>query len=283
MKRVLLAFTIVSVLGCGKDEPEPMPTPREDFSEGEPDVQMPWPKTPKTPLVYFENSLGMKFVPVPGTTVQFSIWETRVEDYAAFASENEHVNGKWKRPEPLFPEFKQTPKRPVVGVSWNDAQAFCDWLTKKELSEGKIEQGQVYRLPTDAEWSIAVGLTNEEGKTPADKDLVVKDVYPWGTFLPPPKGVGNYSERRRLDDFEFTAPVGTFPANEHGIHDLGGNVIEWCQDKYDPEADNRVARDASFEFFHKDEWLSSCRDSRSEDFRHYTHGFRCVLTKRLEK
>ena len=91
---------MVTILGCGKDEPEPIPTPREDSTEREPDVKMPWPKTPKTPLVYFENSLGMKFVPVPGTKVQFSIWETRVEDYAAFASENERINGKWKRPEP---------------------------------------------------------------------------------------------------------------------------------------------------------------------------------------
>lgn len=283
MKQTLLTILIVALLGCGKDEPDPIPTPREELSEGDPEVKMPWPKTPKTPLVHFENSLGMKFVSVPGTEVQFSIWETRVKDYEAFASANEVVNSKWKRPEPLFPEFKQTPLHPVVAVSWSDANAFCDWLTKKELSEGKIKQGQAYRLPTDAEWSTAVGLTNEQGKTPEEKDLVVKGVYPWGNFMPPPKGVGNYSENRRLDNFEFTAPVGTFPANEYGIHDLGGNVMEWCQDKYVTDADNRVARGASFEFFHKDEWLSSRRDSREEYFRHYTHGFRCVLTNSPEK
>jgi len=281
VKRTFLAISIIALLGCGKKDPNPIPMPPNEPDEGMAETKMPWPKTPKTPPVYFENSLGMKFVSVPGTEVQFSIWETRVKDYEVFASENEGVNGKWKQPEPLFPEFKQTPMRPVVGVSWNDAKAFCEWLTKKELSEGKIKQGRMYRLPTDAEWSMAVGLKNEVGNTPEGKDSVVKDVYPWGNFWPAPNGAGNYSGKR--DKFEFTAPVGTFPANEYGIHDLGGNVIEWCQDKYTPDTDNRVARGASFEFFHKDERLSSCRDSREENFRHYTHGFRCVLTKSPEK
>ena len=49
----------------------------------------------------------------------------------------------------------------AVKVSWNDTQAFCAWLTKKERAEGKITADQSYRLPTDAEWSVAVGLGKE--------------------------------------------------------------------------------------------------------------------------
>ena len=51
----------------------------------------------------------------------------------------------------------------------------------------------LYRLPTDAEWSIAVGLDHETGDTPKDKNEKIKGVYPWGTQWPPPQGAGNYS------------------------------------------------------------------------------------------
>ena len=88
--------------------------------------------------------------------------------------------------------FQQEDTHPVVKVNWYDANAFCAWLTKKELAEGKIKEGQKYRLPTDAEWSVAVGLGQEKGNTPKEKSRGIKDVYPWGKEWPPPKGVGNY-------------------------------------------------------------------------------------------
>ena len=106
----------------------------------------------------------MVFKSVPGTEVQFCIWETRVKDYAAYAAVNTSVDGEWKSP-----GFKQEDTHPVVKVSWNDAQAFCVWLTKKEVAAGKIKVGQRYRLPTDADWSVAVGLGKEVGKTPRNQ------------------------------------------------------------------------------------------------------------------
>ena len=133
----------------------------------------------------------MKFVPVAGTEVAFCIWETRVKDYAAYAAANAGVDGRLEK---LWPGFKQEDTHPVVKVSWNDANAFCAWLTKKELAEGKIKAGQKYRLPTDAEWSVAVGLGKEKGNTPEAKSEGIKDVYPWGKEWPPPVGAGNYSE-----------------------------------------------------------------------------------------
>ena len=62
---------------------------------------------------------------------------------------------------------------PAVNVSWDDAQAYCAWLTEKERREGKLGSEQEYRLPTDAEWSVAVGL-NEGGGTPQAKDAKVR-------------------------------------------------------------------------------------------------------------
>jgi len=113
----------------------------------------------------WENSLGMKFLPVPGTEVQFSVWETRVQDYEVYAREQAGVDGEWKNP-----GFAQTDTHPVVKVSWEDAQLFCAWLTAKELGEGRLNARQSYRLPADWEWSVAVGLEEARAGRPKDKD-----------------------------------------------------------------------------------------------------------------
>ncbi len=226
-----------------------------------------------TPPKAFTNTLGMKFVPVPGTKVQFSIWETRVKDYAAYAAANAGVDTKWKRP-----EFTRADTHPVMNVNRNDAVAFCAWLTKKELAEGKIKAGEKYRLPTDAEWSVAVGLEQEKGNSPKEKSQGIKDVYPWGKEWPPPKGAGNYFKRLKVDNFEYTSPVGSFAANQHGLHDLGGNVWEWCEDWYDPAAKAfRVLRGASWSTSIPALVLSSSRFYNSPGGRYDGIGFRCVL------
>ena len=66
----------------------------------------------------WENGLGMKFVPVPGTRVRFCVWETRVRDYQAFV---DATGQAWKKA-----EFEQGPTHPAVNVSWVDAQAFAN-------------------------------------------------------------------------------------------------------------------------------------------------------------
>jgi formylglycine-generating enzyme required for sulfatase activity len=228
----------------------------------------------KIPANAIVNTLGMKFVPVKGTDVQFSIWETRVKDYAAFAAANAGVDESWKKP---FRSFKQEDTHPVVNVSWNDANAFCAWLTQKELAAGKIKAGQKYRLPTDAEWSVAVGLGKEEGNTPKEKQMGVKDVYPWGKEWPPPKGAGNYHKILKVDNFEYTSPVGSFAVNKLGLHDMGGNVREWCEDKWNPTSTYRVLRGASWLSGSPGDLLSSYRNGFSPDSRSFNIGFRCVL------
>ncbi|MCH2379582.1 MAG: formylglycine-generating enzyme family protein, partial [Pedosphaera sp.] len=224
----------------------------------------------------FVNTLGMKFVPVPGTDVQFYIWETRVKDYAAYAAANAGVDGSWKN---FGRGFKQEDTHPVVNVSWNDAQAFCEWLTKKEMAEGKIKAGQKYRLPTDTEWSVAVGLGKEKGNTPDEKSRGIKDVYPWGKEWPPPVGAGNYDGSLKVDKFDYTAPVGSFASNKDGLHDMGGNVWEWCEDWYDPTAQKyRMLRGASWGHRgNPDRLLSSYRFSNAPGLRYDHFGFRCVL------
>ena len=84
---------------------------------------------------------------------------------------------------------------PVLNVSWNDATAYCRWLTMTERGAGKLPSGFEYRLPTDVEWSEAVGIGGKEtGATPRDKNAKVENVYPWGTQFPPPPGAGNFAD-----------------------------------------------------------------------------------------
>jgi formylglycine-generating enzyme required for sulfatase activity len=249
MKQILLMIAVVALVGCGTTS----------YTTDRP----------------FTNTLGMKFVPVAGTDVQFSMWETRVKDYAAYAAANAEVDESWKKP--FGDEFKQEETHPVVKVNWNDANAFCAWLTKKELAAGKIKAGQKYRLPTDAEWSVAVGLGKEKGNTPQEKQIGIKGVYPWGKEWPPPKGAGNYSKGLNVDKFDYAAPVGSFAANKLGLHDMGGNVWEWCEDWYDPAYTFRVLRGASWYDYYPDPLLSSNRNVNGPDYRLNYIGFRCVL------
>lgn len=134
------------------------------------------------------NTLGMPFVPIPRFDTRFCIWPVRVQDYEAYCM----ASGA-KFPEIPFP---QESDHPIVGVSWDDAIEFCVWLTGKERSEGKIDDKTVYRLPTDLEWSAAVGLPHEPEATPAERHLKAPG-YPWGLRWPPPQDAGNYEHHRK--------------------------------------------------------------------------------------
>jgi formylglycine-generating enzyme required for sulfatase activity len=234
----------------------------------------------------------MKFVPVPGTNVLFCIWETRVQDFEAFVKATSHNAGEgWRAPgdtgQGHAAGFSQTPLHPVVYVSWNDAEAFCGWLTEKERAAGNLSEGQEFRLPTDAEWSQAVGLPAESGATPEDKDSKIANAYPWGAGYPPPKGSGNYSGEGdgwsgKIDGYadgvKFTAKVGSYTANRLGIYDLGGNLWEWCSDWFNAERKARVVRGASFVQGAPGRLLSSHRASIPPGRRDFNFGFRCVVT-----
>jgi hypothetical protein len=241
----------------------------------------------------FENTLGMRFVPVKvgSETVHFSIWETRVRDYQAYANSATGVDASWRSA--TFKRKMVTPfdTCPVMNVSWNDAQKFAIWLTEKERREGRISASARYRLPTDTEWSWAVGIGDREGSgSPKNKDMRLKDVYPWGTQFPPPARAGNYSDRTAkavlsdvmlIDGYEdghaTAAPVGTFPASPSGLHDLGGNVWEWCEDFYDGQSGFRVLRGGSWGDSEPTHLLSSRRVNASADYRLSNLGFRLVL------
>ena len=210
----------------------------------------------------FVNSLGMEFVPVTGVNGLVAMWKARVADFQAYCESapyeqtgGVHVRraepndtGGWIVTDKLDPAaswkspgFKQGSNCPVVGVSWNEAHAFCDWLTARERRDGRIKPTQSYRLPSDAEWTAAVGSKK----------------YPWGDDWPPPKNAGNYFDASGAeampglgapipgdDGFAFTSPVDDFEASGVGLHDLGGNAWELCEDEYRPSMNDEQATKA---------------------------------------
>jgi formylglycine-generating enzyme required for sulfatase activity len=117
--------------------------------------------------------------------------------------------------------LKEQPDYPVVGINWEDAVAYCQWLSNNT--------GKNYRLPTEAEWEKAA-RGGAEGQS-----------YPWGNEEFNSDGryranCGSESDNDRIrkqDGFLNTSPIGSFPPNKFGLYDMAGNVWEWCADYYD--------------------------------------------------
>lgn len=158
-------------------------------------------------------------------------------------------------------------KRPAINVSWQDAVAFAEWLSKQ--SPG------TYRLPSEAEWEYAA-----RGGTGSD--------FWWGMQA----GRNNANCKNCGTEWSgtMTAPVGTFPPNPFGLYDMNGNVYEWCTDTFHPDykgapadgsarqegnSDERMMRSGSF---YRDafEMRNSTRAWDRKDSKLFEYGFRLV-------
>ena len=137
---------------------------------------------------------------------------------------------------------------PAVMLGWEDAAAYCNWLSDQEglprayATDAKPGGPRLvlatpvttgYRLPTEAEWEWAARYNGGGGARR----------YPWGDSFPPPPGSGNFADQAAQgfvtgllagynDGFPVTAPVGSFAASPLGLYDLGGNAAEWVHDRY---------------------------------------------------
>ena len=236
----------------------------------------------------FQNSLKMKFVSIPitggptdGKKILFSIWETRRMDYEAFSKANSGVDEEWRKAEYNGKQVGHEPTHPVVNVNWIDANAFCAWLTRKERASGAIGPKDEYRLPTDHEWSCAVGIGTQEDPTASPESKSGKiESYPWGKTWPPPVGAGNFDSddiEGYSDTHELTSPVGSYRVDKNGLYDIIGNVWEWCEDTYSAEQTFYVMRGKSWVDAREGGLASSCRQGFISSIRFSFLGFRCVL------
>ena len=171
---------------------------------------------------------------------ELAVCQVTNAEYALFLAEtNHHTPLKWGES-----DFSQ-PDQAVVGVSWFDATAYCEWLSKTTRD--------LYRLPSEAEWERAA------------RGGLEQKLYPWGDE--PPDSLPNYAGRWR------TGPeiVGHAEINSLGICDIGSNVHEWCSDWFDaayyavsPERNPRGPANGTR------------RSSRGGSWRHYTKVSRCA-------
>ena len=187
----------------------------------------------------WENGLGMRFVPV-GPALLFSVWTTRVADYERFAAKT----GARRLP---AVDFAQGPQHPAVNVSRDDAEAFCAWLTARELAAGRLQANQVYRLPTDHEWSHAAGLPDEHGRHARGARWPGARVLSLGQGLAAAGERGQFcrvrdggrqparARRVRRRSTSLTRKPRRWAVSRptrSGLYDMAGNVWQWCADNY---------------------------------------------------
>jgi formylglycine-generating enzyme required for sulfatase activity len=206
--------------------------------------------------VAFENSVGMRFVLIPGGTFMMGSRDSAAEVARRCAMPNaqggwfydEHPRHQVKltaafymaidevtqgcyqtviHPTPKdtdrklgddYPDGFQGANHPVVKVSWNDAEKFC-----KALNSQESEQGRRYSLPTEAQWEYACRAGTD---TPFSfgETISTNQANYQGDYI--------YGDGRKGKNRQKPLPVGSLPANAWGLRDMHGNVSEWCADRY---------------------------------------------------
>jgi formylglycine-generating enzyme required for sulfatase activity len=244
----------------------------------------------RTQTKKFNNSVGMRFVWIPpGTFMMGSPKEELNRNIDEIYHKVTLTKGFYMGIHPVTQEqwnvvmgnnpshFKGEKNLPVESVSWEDCQGFVKKLREKDKKQ--------YRLPTEAEWEYACRAgTNTPfhfGKT-----ISTDQANYYGAIVCGNGKEGKYREK--------TTPIGNFPANAWGLHEMHGNVWEWCQDWLGDYPENNVVdpqgpKKGEYRVLRGGSWVdppytcrSACRCGFAPDSRYYTcgcgFGFRLCVT-----
>jgi len=175
------------------------------------------PKGPHMSFCTMTNSIGMKLVEIPSGEFMMGSDDGNPDErpiHRVVISQDfwigiyEVTQAQYKAVMDKNPSKFQGDDLPVETVSWHDAERFCRRLSQME--------GRLYRLPTEAEWEYTCRAGSTAKFCFGDDSSALGD-YAWYT--------GNYDSQ--------THSVGQRLPNAFGLHDMHGNVLEWCQDRYD--------------------------------------------------
>lgn len=235
----------VLILGCDQSGPE---SSRVPDTEGD---------------AVFVNSIGMRFVRIPAGSFQMGSMDGQDDErpvHEVEISEPFYIGAlevtqqQWTQVMGANPSRFREPFHPVERVTWSDAQAFVDSLTARE-------DGDRYRLPTEAEWEYAARGGRQ---TP----------FSFGSSTDSLRAHAWFNANAN----EHSWPAGRKRPNPFGLHDVYGNVWEWVQDAYNPffyrfspTVDPKNDADSNARIMRGGGWLSIKKDMRAAN-RAWTRG-----------
>jgi formylglycine-generating enzyme required for sulfatase activity len=271
-KTVVVCVAVVAICGCDRSQPKPpvatSPTPPATTNNPTP-VELP----------ESSNSIGMEFKLIPAGKFTMGSNDGSDRDKPAHQvtltkpfkmGVHEVTQAQYEQVMKNNPSKFKGADHPVVMVSWTDAMEFC-----RRLSELPAEKaaGNVYRLPTEAEWEYAcrAGTTTQFSFGDDESDL------------------GDYAWYDDNSDGK-THPVGEKLPNAWGLYDMHGNVREWCQDRFGDYPSGSVtdpsgATSGSYRVSRGGSWYgtagycrSAIRGRDSPSYRYGNYGFRVCLS-----